>query len=191
MNNDLTIRLETSEDFLVVERLTRDAFWNKYRPGCLEPYVLHQFRKSENFVKELSLVLELNGRIIGHIMFAKSKIICKDKVVPVLTFGPFSILPQEQGKGYGKILLDYAMNKAMTLGATILAIEGDPDLYAHFGFVKGKSVGIIYAEDPSADYFLVKELCPNALSTSPGKYYDPKEYFVDENDAVEYIKNMQ
>ena len=82
------------------------------------------------------------------------------------------------------------MNKAKTLGATILAIEGDPDLYAHFGFVKGKSAGIIYAEDPSADYFLVKELCPNSLSTSHGKYYDPKEYFVDENDAKEYIKRL-
>ena len=82
------------------------------------------------------------------------------------------------------------MNKAKTLGTTILAIEGDPDLYAHFGFVKGKTVGIIYAEDPSADYFLVKELYPNSLSTSQGKYYDPKEYFVDENDAKKYIKRL-
>ena len=190
MNNNLTIRLETSEDFLAVERLTRDAFWNKYRPGCLEPYVLHQFRKSENFIKELSLILELNGRIIGHIMFAKSKIICEEKAVPALTFGPFSILPQEQGKGYGKMLLNFAMNKAKDLGATILAIEGDPDFYTHFGFVKGKSVNIIYADDPSADYFLVKELRPNALSTSHGKYYDPKEYFVDENEAKEYLKKL-
>ena len=72
MKNDYIIRRETSDDYKAVENLTREAFWNVYRPGCTEHFVLHQFRERPEFVKELDYVLEIGGRIIGHIMFVRA-----------------------------------------------------------------------------------------------------------------------
>ena len=67
----ITIRLETKNDDRAVENLTREAFWNVYRPGCMEHYVLHCFRTDPAFVPELDLVMELDGALIGHIMYAQ------------------------------------------------------------------------------------------------------------------------
>ena len=64
-----TIRTEQPRDFKAVENLTREALWNVYRPGCTEHYVLHCYRSEPDFVPELSLVLEVDGEIIGHVMY--------------------------------------------------------------------------------------------------------------------------
>ena len=74
MNSDFTIRVEEPRDFRIVENLTRDSFWNVYRPGCTEHYVLHCFRDNPDFISELSLVMEKDGQIIGHVMFSKAEI---------------------------------------------------------------------------------------------------------------------
>ena len=71
----LQVRVESKEDYRVVEELTREAFFNVYLPGCKEHYVLHKFRDSNNFIKELSLVFELDGNIIVHVMFANAWVI--------------------------------------------------------------------------------------------------------------------
>ncbi len=96
----IIIRLEEKKDYGEVENLTREAFWNIYRPGCSEHLVIHNFRNRENFVKELDFVMELNGKIIGHVMYAKSDIDAFDgRKIPVMTFGPISIAPEFKGKG--------------------------------------------------------------------------------------------
>ena len=113
MKKEYTIRSERPEDYREVENLTREAFWNVYRPGCTEHYVLHQFRERPEFVKELDFCLEVEGQIIGHIMFVRAEIKADDgNVLPIMTFGPISILPDFQRNGYGKILLDYVLEKA-------------------------------------------------------------------------------
>ncbi|MBP1552943.1 MAG: N-acetyltransferase, partial [Oscillospiraceae bacterium] len=102
MTNDLIIRTETEKDYKTAENVTREAFWNVYRPGCLEHYVLNQFRSNKDFIPQLSFVLEKDGEVIGHIMYAKAQIELEDGAkLPIMTFGPFSILPQYRGKGYG------------------------------------------------------------------------------------------
>ena len=58
----MMIRLEEPKDYREVEELTREAFWNKYRPGCFEHYVLHQYRDRLEFVKELDCVIEEEGK---------------------------------------------------------------------------------------------------------------------------------
>lgn len=90
----LVIRRETPSEYEAVEYLTREAFWNVYRPGCNEHYVLHTFRDNPDFVPELDLVLERDGRLIGHIMYARATIQADDgRTIPVMTFGPISIHP--------------------------------------------------------------------------------------------------
>ena len=178
----ITIRLETKNDYRAVENLTREAFWNVYRPGCMEHYVLHCFRTDPAFVPELDFVMELDGALIGHIMYARSEIACSDgRTLPIMTFGPISIAPAYKRKGYGKRLLDYSMEKAKELGAGALAITGNILFYGKSGFVPAKSKDIRYADDPDADYFLVKELIPDFLNGISGTYKDPEGYFVCES----------
>ena len=180
---NITIRPETESDDRAVENLTREAFWNVYRPGCMEHYVLHCFRTDPAFVPELDLVMELDGTLIGHIMYARSEIACSDgRALPIMTFGPISIAPEYKRQGYGKCLLDYSMEKAKEMGAGALAITGNILFYGKSGFVPAKSKGIRYADDPDASYLLIKELTPGFLSGISGTYKDPEWYFVCERD---------
>lgn len=180
---EITIRPETESDDRAVENLTREAFWNVYRPGCMEHYVLHCFRTDPAFVPELDLVMELDGTLIGHIMYARSEIACSDgRALPIMTFGPISLAPEYKRQGYGKCLLDYSMEKAKEMGAGALAITGNILFYGKSGFVPAKSKGIRYADDPDASYLLIKELTPGFLSGISGTYKDPEGYFVCERD---------
>lgn len=177
--NNIIIRLETKDDFRNTENLVREAFWNVYRPGCMEHYVLHCYRNDPAFVPELDLVMEQDGELIGQIMYVRSEIQCDDgQKLPIMTFGPMSIAPSYQRQGYGKRLLDASVEKAKEMGAGALAITGNIQFYGQSGFVLGKTKRIRYADDPEADYFLVKELEPGFLSGISGTYRDPDGYFV-------------
>jgi len=181
---NIIIRKETPADHRTVENLTREAFWNVYRPGCLEHYVLHRFRSDPAFVPELNLVMEREGEIIGHIMYVRSAIRTDDgRELPIMTFGPISITPALQRQGYGKILLDCSMAKARDMGAGALAITGNIGFYGKSGFVVSRTRGIRYEDDPEADYFLMAELEPGFLNGITGTYKDPAGYFVDEAEA--------
>ncbi|MGN1194940.1 MAG: GNAT family N-acetyltransferase [Acutalibacteraceae bacterium] len=191
MKLDYTIRLERKEEQRETENLTREAFWNIYRPGCPEHFVLHEYRNRSDFVKELNFVMEKDGKLIGHIMYAKSKIITDDKrEIPIMTFGPISILPQFKKQGYGTALLRYSMEKAKEMGADALAITGNIGFYGKSGFVPALNKGIRYQDDPEAEYFLIKELTPGFLDGISGTYKDPDGYFVDEKQAEEFDKSF-
>ena len=176
-----TIRTEQPRDFNTVENLTREAFWNVYRPGCTEHYVLHCYRSEPDFVPELSLVLEVDGEIIGHVMYAWSHIDADDgRKIRMMTFGPISIRPDYKRKGYGKILLDHSMRLAAEMGAGCLLICGNIAFYGKSGFEVASTRGIRYADDPESDapYFLCKELQEGFLDGITGSYRDPEPYFV-------------
>lgn len=184
---DYIIRLETKKDYKEVENVTREAFWNVYRPGCMEHYVLHCYRNREDFIKELDFVMEKDGKIIGHVMYSKAEIQTDDgRKIPIMTFGPISILPEYKRKGYGKKLLDYSMQKAKEMGAGALCIEGNIDFYGKSGFVVASTKGIHYYAEPRENevpYFLVKELEEGFLDGMQGIYHTPEGYFVDEKEV--------
>ena len=109
---NIIIRPETKDDYRAVENLTRESFWNIYRPGCMEHYVLHCYRDDPAFVPELDFVMELNGELIGQVIYVRSEIECDDgRTLPIMTFGPLGIAPAYKRQGYGKQLLDYSMEK--------------------------------------------------------------------------------
>ncbi len=181
---NIIIRKETPADYRTVENLVREAFWNVYRPGCLEHCVLHSLRQDPAFVPELDLVMERKGEIIGHILYVRSAIRTEDgREIPIMTFGPLSIAPAFQRRGYGKRLLDCSMEKARNMGAGALAITGDISVYGKSGFVVSKTRDIRYEADPEADYFLIAELEPGFLNGITGTYREPAGYFVDEAEA--------
>ena len=194
MKNDCIIRLERTEEHRETETLVREAFWNVYRPGCLEHYVLNQLRNDEAFVPELNFVMEKDGRLIGQNMFMRAVIKADDgKDIPIMTMGPICITPELQGKGYGKILLDYSLEKAAELGCGALCFEGNINFYGKSGFTYASEFGIRYhglPEGADASFFLCKELKKGYLDGISGEYTPPKGYFVDEAQAEEFDKQF-
>ena len=191
---NLNIRNEKKEDYRAVENLIRESFWNVYRPGCLEHYVIHKLRDDVDFIPELSFVMELDGRLIGQNMFMKANIKADDgRDVPIMTMGPICIAPEFKGKGYGKILLDYSLERAKEYGCQALCFEGNINFYGKSGFTFASNFGIRYHGLPDgedASFFLCKELEEGYLDGVTGEYATPKGYFVDENEAEEFDKNF-
>ena len=189
-----TIRLERKEDHRNVENLVRESFWNVYRPGCLEHYVLHTLRTHEDFVPELDFVLEKDGEIVGQNVFVRGKIRTDDgKNVPVLAMGPICIKHEFQRKGYGKILLDYCLDKAAALGHGAVCFEGNIDFYGKSGFSFARNFGLRYHGLPAGaddSFFLCKELRLGYLSGVTGKYAPPQGYLVSEQEAEAFDKNF-
>lgn len=192
--NDYIIRLETKEDYRENENLVRESFWNVYRPGCSEHYVLHVLRDDPLFVKELNFVMVKDNRIIGQNMFMKTVIEADDgRVIPVLTMGPICIAPDLKRKGYGKALLDYSLKKAAEMGFGAVLFEGNIAFYGKSGFDYADRFGIRYhdlPEDADASFFLCKELIPGYLDDVTGVYQTPKGYYVDDSDVEEFDKDF-
>ena len=141
----MIIRLEEKKDWREVENLTREAFWNVYKPGCLEHYVLNHYRSNPDFIPELDYVMEEDGKIIGHVMFSKAEIVLDDGTkFPSWTFGPISIHPDYKRKGYGLKLLQYALGKAHDMGIGLLCMEGNIEFYKHVGFDLASKLKIHY-----------------------------------------------
>ena len=161
-----------------------------YRPGCLEHYVLNQLRESPAFVKELDFVIEKDGRIIGQNVFVKANIKSDDgRNIPIMTMGPICIAPKYKRQGYGKILLDYSLEKAAELGCGAVCFEGNIDFYGKSGFDFASKYGIRYhglSQDEDASFFLCKELITGYLCGISGEYATPQDYFVDEVAAEEF-----
>ncbi len=134
------IRNETPADYPAVEHLTREAFWNQYVPGCSEHYLVHVMRSHPDYIPQLAFVLELEGRIIGSIHYTRAALIDQTgEEKPVLTFGPVSILPQFQRKGYGKRLMEHTFARAAAMGYEAIVIFGNPDNYVARGFRPAKN----------------------------------------------------
>ena len=187
MNYDYLIRLERKEDYRAVENLVREAFWNVYRPGCSEHYVIHVLRNDPAFVRELDFIMEQNGTLIGQNMFMRTVIEADDgRKIDVLTMGPIGITPERKRQGYGKALLDYSLEKAAEMGFGAVMLEGNIDFYGKSGFDYAGKFGIRYhdlPEDEDSSFFLCRELIPGYLHGITGVYLTPQGYYVDEEEV--------
>ena len=192
--NDIIIRLEKKVEYREVEKLVRESFWNVYKPGCSEHYVLHVLRDDPAFVKELDFVMEKDGRLIGQNVFVRTVINADDgRDIDVLTMGPICIVPELKRKGYGKLLLDYSLEKAAEMGFGAVLFEGNIDFYGKSGFDYARKFGIRYHDLPEGaddSFFLCKELIPGYLDEVIGVYQTPQAYYVDDADVEEFDKNF-
>ena len=191
---DYIIRHEKKNDHREVENLIRESFWNIYRPGCSEHYVIHVLRDDPAFVKELDFIMEQDSRLIGQNMFMKTVIEADDgRVIPVLTMGPICITPELKRQGYGKALLDYSLEKAAELGFGAVLFEGNIGFYGKCGFDYASKFGIRYHDLPEgadSSFFLCRELIPGYLDGITGVYQTPKGYYVSDADVEEYDKDF-
>ena len=192
--SNYTIRLEEKKDYREVENLVRESFWNVYRPGCSEHYVIHVLRDDPAFIPELDFVMEQDGRLIGQNMFMKTVIEADDgRTIDVLTMGPIGITPELKRKGYGKAILDYSLEKAAEMGYGAVLFEGNIGFYSHCGFDYASKFGIRYHDLPEgedASFFLCRELIPGYLDGITGVYQTPKGYYVEDVDVEEFDKTF-
>ena len=188
----INIRNETPQDYEIVENITRKAFYNVYIPGCVEHYLVHIMRDHEDCISELDFVIEVDGRIIGNVMYTKSKLNDENnKQKYVLTFGPLGVLPEYQRQGYGKMLLEHSFKKATELGYDTIVIFGSPNNYISRGFKSCKKYNICVEDNTYPTAMMVKELKPDTLDGRTWIYYESPVMNINENDAKKYDDSLE
>lgn len=160
----MNIRLETPADYAEVENLTREAFWNVYKPGADEHYFVHMMRSHETFIPELAFVLEKDGEIIGNIMYTKSWLMDEaGEKKEIVSFGPICVAPEYQRQGLSRLLIEHSFEVAAKMGYEAVANFGNPGNYVGRGFVSCKKLNVCLGENNYPTALLVKELVPGAL----------------------------
>ncbi|MPW25230.1 GNAT family N-acetyltransferase [Alkalibaculum sp. M08DMB] len=187
----MNIRLENINDWFEVENLTREAFWNVYQPGCTEHLIVHNLRSHPALVSDLSLVIEDDSkRIIAHIIYCKATILSDSgEKIEILMFGPVSVLPEFQHRGFGRKIIEYSLQKSKELGYGAVAITGNPKYYRRFGFKSGSEFQIYYANLPrteEAPFFMIKELVEGFLDETVGKIIELDDYTVSDEAVEEF-----
>lgn len=177
------IRRTSANEFGITENITREAFWNLYKPGCDEHLVLHQLRKSRSYVGELDLISVLNENIVGHIISTKATIVDPSEgESEVLCVGPVSVLPDFQGQGIGSGLIRESIRIAGEMGFTGMVLFGNPEYYHRFGFLNAVEYGISTKDGQNFEPFMVLELRPEALALVKGRFFEDKAFETGEDD---------
>lgn len=188
----LNIRNERETDYKIVEDITRKAFYNVYVPGCMEHYLVHIMREHEDFIPELDFVIEVDGQIVGNIMYTKAKLTDEGGTEKeIVTFGPVSILPKYQRKGYGKMLIEHSLKRAAELGYEAVVIMGSPANYVGSGFQCCRKYNICVEKEKYSAAMLVKELKPGALDGRLWFYADSPVMNVDEREAQAFDDGLE
>ena len=186
------IRNEEKSDYVKVEEITRKAFYNIYVPGCNEHYLVHIMRGHEDFVPELDFVIEVDGNVIGNIMYTKATLTDKEgNEKEILTFGPISILPEYQRMGYGKMLMEHSFEKAKEIGYDTIVIYGSPANYVSSGFKSCKKYKVSIEQGKYPTAMMVKELIPNALKGKEWIYKDSPIMQIDEKNAEIFDNKLE
>ena len=193
MNQNVIIRNETPADYEAVEVMTRRAFYNLYVPGCNEHYLVRVMRTHPDFVPELDLALELEGRIIGNVMYTKTRLVDEaGEEKHILTFGPVCIAPEYQRLGYGKLLLEHSFERALALGYDVIVIFGNPNNYVSRGFISCKKRNISLSNGVCPSAMMVKELKPDVLDGRKWVYHQSAVFDdLDEAAAERYDQTLE
>ncbi len=173
---DYIIRLENEKDYREAENLAREAFWNLSVPGCTEHYFIHMMRDHEDFIPELDYVLEMDGKIVGCVMYCKGRLVDEQgNTKEILTMGPLCVLPEYQRKGFGKALLEHTFALAEEMGYDTVINFGNPDNYVARGYKSCKKYNVCFEGDIFPAALLVKVLKEDAL--------DGRKWFYHQCDA--------
>lgn len=186
---ELQIRKINRNEFFQTENITREAFWNLYKPGCDEHLVLHQLRKSRSYLEELDIVAVLGEEITGHILSTKAKVTDENNMEhEVLCIGPVSVLPSFQNKRIGSKLLEHSISEAKKLGFKGMILFGNPDYYHRFGFRNSQEYGITTKEGQNFEPFMALELFENSLCNVKGSFFEDEAFITSNEELNEFEK---
>jgi len=185
------LRLETENDYDETECITREAFWDVYRPGCMEHLVVHKLRKVEAFVKGLDYVACDGKKIVGNIMYSKAKISGEaGKSYEVLCLGPVTVLPVYQKKGIGSLLINTSIQRAKGLKYKGVFLYGNPNYYSKFGFADAVMFNVQTSEGENAAYFMGLELSRGSMKGISGRYYEDSAFQTTPDELEEFEKRF-
>lgn len=188
----IKIRNEIEADHKIVEDITRRAFYNLYVPGCCEHYLIRLMRLHEDFIPELDFVIELDGQVIGNIMYTKAKLIDETGTEKeILTFGPVCIAPDHERMGYGKALMEHSFEQAKLLGYDVIVIFGSPANYVSRGFKSCKKYNVCAENGKYPAAMMVKELIPHVLNGRKWFYHSSPVMEISEEDAQKYDNTLE
>ncbi len=186
---EITLRKEMQADYRRVEEVTREAFWNLYVPGCCEHFLAHVMREHRDFIPELDYVACIDEKVVGNIMYTKSRIINeKEETIETITFGPVSVLPEYQRKGIGSALIHRTIREAKEQGHKAIIIYGSPYNYCKHGFKSCKDYHLSTMEGKYPFSLLVLELEAGAFGNHSWRYQESEVYNVDAGQAEEFDK---
>jgi predicted N-acetyltransferase YhbS len=188
---ELTIRKTDKSEFYQTEHLTREAFWNMYKPGCDEHLVLHQIRESISYIEELDHIAIYEGEIIGHVISSKALVIDKiGKEHEVLCVGPFAVFPSFQNKGIGMKLFNYSISEARRMGFKGMILFGNPDYYHRYGFTNAKEYEITTKDLQNFEPFMALELQEQGLDDVKGRFFEDEAFTVRGDELIEFEKKF-
>jgi predicted N-acetyltransferase YhbS len=185
------IRRTTENDFPQTENITREAFWNVYKPGCDEHFILHTIRYKKCYIGELDLVAFFDNEIIGHIISTKAKVVDSlNNEHEILCIGPLSVLPDLQKKGIGSKLMNHSIAIARELGFSGMILFGNPDYYHRFGFRNAQEYNITTKDGQNFEPFMALELHKNGLADTKGRFFEDDAFESDSADLIEFEKRF-
>ncbi len=185
------IRKVFQKEYRITENITREAFWNVYKPGCNEHLVLCNLRKSPNYINDLDLVAIYENEIVGHIISTKAKVIDSfNNEREILCVGPLSVLPSFQKKGIGAQLLNKSIILARKLNFKGMILFGNPDYYHRFGFKNAKEFEISTRDNQNFEPFMAIELYEHSLSDVKGKFIEDDGFIVNDSELIEFEKQF-
>ena len=188
----IILRKETKADYRLVEKITREAFWNLYVPGCTEHYLAHVMREHKDFIPELSYVALKDDRMVGSIMYTASKLIDDEGgFVDTITFGPVSVLPEFQRLGIGSMLIWKTVDEARARRDKAVIIYGHPKNYCKFGFKSSRDYNIASMDGRFPYSLLALELEKGVLGSATWRYQESEVYNVDADKAEEFDKTFE
>ncbi|MHB0995638.1 MAG: GNAT family N-acetyltransferase [Elusimicrobiales bacterium] len=170
-NAAVTIRPEAPADYPGIRKANKKAFKRKE-----ESKLVDAMRESENFIPALSLVAELDGQVVGHILFSAITIKGPEQETPALALAPMCVLPEYQGRGIGGALLRRGLEACRELGHKLVVVVGHEDYYPRFGFVQAGEKGLVLPFEAPPGIFMVLELQPGALAGVSGEIIYPREF---------------
>ncbi len=170
----MLIRTETKEDYKHVFNLNYLAFGNRDDEAKLVEHI----RFSNGFIRELSLVAEEKGEIVGHILLSKAKIIQLNGDKEVLVLAPVAVNPSFQKKKIGSKLIKESLRRAKDLGYGLVLLIGHPSYYPKFGFQPAKQHGIELTQfNVPDDVFMICEIRKGELQQTNGELHYPPSFF--------------
>ena len=160
--------------------------------GCIEHYLVHTLRTSRDFIHDLNFVILENDQIIGNIMYTKSFIESADKEkIETVTFGPVSILPEFQRKGFGSKIIEYSMNRAREMGFNAVIIYGHPSNYCKHGFCGSKKYQISTIDGKYPCALLAKPLKENVFGNKAWYFHESEAYNIDEKGFADFDSTFE
>lgn len=170
------IRQEKTTDFKSVFDLIEKAFKTEKMSDHREQFLVERLRNSTAFIPELSMVAEVDDKIIGHILLTKLKIKKDQTEFNSLALAPVSVLPEHQGKGIGGMLIEQAHKTAKELGYKSIVLLGHEQYYPRFGYEQADKYGIELPFNAPKENCMVIELTQNGLDGVAGMVEYPKEF---------------